>query len=1015
MPPTSPMGVISESAAAQLLDFSQRLDIGLLDRVVNCMYHEAGDQQKIAEKVLNTLKEHPDAWMRVDSILEFSSNQETKYFALQILEALIKTRWKVLARPQCEGIKKYIVGLIIQTSSSSELLESEKTYLGKLNMILVEILKHEWPNNWSTFISDIVGASKTNESLCQNNMVILRLLSEEVFDFSLGQMTQTKAKHLKDSMCQQFSLIFQLCQYVLENSQNASLVVSTLETLLRFMHWIPLGYIFETNLIQTLVFKFFNVPLFRNITLKCLAEIAGVLVDEYDTQLVELFVSTTEKLKEMLPLETRLKEAYERGSNDEQNFIQNLAIFYTTFLKGHSSLVEKPELIWKLQDAYAYLLMLSEVEEREIFKICLEYWNILVSDLYRESLTTTVVGTLAESTTGEGRSKQYAPILSKLRRIMISRMARPEEVLVVENEHGEVVREFMKDTDSLNLYKSMRETLVYLTHLDYSDTKKIMIEKLQHQVDGREWSWHNLNTLCWAIGSISGAMQEDDERSFLVIVIRDLLGLCEQKRGKDNKAIVASNIMYVVGQYPRFLRAHWRFLKTVITKLFEFMHETHEGVQDMACDTFIKIAQKCRRQLVTVQIWDGILVQAACNIDLLRDFEVVQQLCNLLKTNHSACKSLGHSYLVQLGRIYLDMLNVYKIMSQNIGQAVATNGEQVTKQPLIRSMRSVKKAILNLLSCWIKRTTDPVFVAENILPPLLDAVADDYQKNLPAAREAEVLSLMATLVNRLEDHILPALPRVLDAVFQSTLEMIDKDLEEFPEHRTNFFTLLQAVNAHCFSALLSLTSDKFKLILDSVIWAIKHTMRQVSETGLNILHTMLVNMSSANSEKRQVFFKTFFMDILQHMFAVITDRSQTGNLTLQSSLLAYMFKIVENDIITVPLSDAPESTTVQGSKVNVQYVHQSLSQLLKQVFPHLQETQIRVFIDGLFSFDQDVAAFREHVRDFLVQIREVAGEDLSDLYLEEREAEIAQAQAAKLRRQACIPGILGPHEVDMCD
>lgn len=51
---------------------------------------------------------------------------------------------------------------------------------------------------------------------------------------------------------------------------------------------------------------------------------------------------------------------------------------------------------------------------------------------------------------------------------MISRMARPEEVLVVENEHGEVVREFMKDTDSLNLYKSMRETLVYLTHLDYS-------------------------------------------------------------------------------------------------------------------------------------------------------------------------------------------------------------------------------------------------------------------------------------------------------------------------------------------------------------------------------------------------------------------------------------------------------------------------------------------------------------------------------------------------------------------
>lgn len=38
-------------------------------------------------------------------------------------------------------------------------------------------------------------------------------------------------------------------------------------------------------------------------------------------------------------------------------------------------------------------------------------------------------------------------------------------------------------------------------------------------------------------------------------------------------------LRYVVGQYPRFLRAHWKFLKTVVNKLFEFMHETHPGVQ----------------------------------------------------------------------------------------------------------------------------------------------------------------------------------------------------------------------------------------------------------------------------------------------------------------------------------------------------------------------------------------------------------------------------------------------------
>ena len=80
---------------------------------------------------------------------------------------------------------------------------------------VLQILKKEWPKNWTSFIPDIVGASKSNESMCQNNMVILKLLSEEVFDFSSGQMTQTKAKHLKDTMCSEFREVFLLCLYVM--------------------------------------------------------------------------------------------------------------------------------------------------------------------------------------------------------------------------------------------------------------------------------------------------------------------------------------------------------------------------------------------------------------------------------------------------------------------------------------------------------------------------------------------------------------------------------------------------------------------------------------------------------------------------------------------------------------------------------------------------------------------------------------------------------------------------------
>ncbi len=199
------------------------------------------------------------------------------------------------------------------------------------------------------------------------------------------------------------------------------------------------------------------------------------------------------------------------------------------------------------------------------------------------------------------RKHKYNEVLTNLRMVMIEKMVRPEEVLIVENDEGEIVREFVKESDTIQLYKTTRECLVYLTHLDVMDTEDIMSEKLRRQVDGSEWSWNNCNTLCWAIGSISGAMNEETEKRFLVTVIKELLGLTEMKRGKDNKAVVASNIMYIVGQYPRFLKAHWKFLKTVVNKLFEFMHETHEGRFLVACEvgTIAKPSQVFRIWLVT--------------------------------------------------------------------------------------------------------------------------------------------------------------------------------------------------------------------------------------------------------------------------------------------------------------------------------------------------------------------------------------------------------------------------------
>ncbi len=56
------------------------------------------------------------------------------------------------------------------------------------------------------------------------------------------------------------------------------------------------------------------------------------------------------------------------------------------------------------------------------------------------------------------------------------------QVLIVENDEGEIVREFLKEVDTIVLYKQMRQVLVLLTHLDVVDTETILLDKLAKQV-----------------------------------------------------------------------------------------------------------------------------------------------------------------------------------------------------------------------------------------------------------------------------------------------------------------------------------------------------------------------------------------------------------------------------------------------------------------------------------------------------------------------------------------------------
>ena len=72
--------------------------------------------------------------------------------------------------------------------------------------------------------------------------------------------------------------------------------------------------------------------------------------------------------------------------------------------------------------------------------------------------------------------------------------------------------------------------------------------------------------------------------------------------------------------------------------------------------------------------------------------------------------------------------------------------------------------------------------------------------------------------------------------------------------------------------------------------------------------------------------------------------------------------------------------------------------------------QIAQFVLGLFQLNRDPIAFKAHLRDFLITLKEFAGDDNNELYSEEREAEAELKKKQEFEAALKIPGMIKPHD-----
>ncbi|KAJ6859626.1 hypothetical protein NC652_041801 [Populus alba x Populus x berolinensis] len=128
--------------------------------------------------------------------------------------------------------------------------------------------------------------------------------------------------------------------------------------------------------------------------------------------------------------------------------------------------------------------------------------------------------------------------------------------------------------------------------------------------------------------------------------------------------------------------------------------------------------------------------------------------------------------------------------------------------------------------------------------------------------------------------------------------------------------------------------------MDSIIWAFRHTERNIAETGLNLLLEMLKNFQA--SEFCNQFYRSYFLTIEQEIFAVLTDTFHKPGFKLHVLVLQHLFCSAESGALSEPLWDT--TTVPYPYSNNAMFVREYTIKLLGTSFPNMTASEVTQFV-----------------------------------------------------------------------
>lgn len=182
---------------------------------------------------------------------------------------------------------------------------------------------------------------------------------------------------------------------------------------------------------------------------------------------------------------------------------------------------------------------------------------------------------------------------------------------------------------------------------------------------------------------------------------------------------------------------------------------------------------------------------AGTDSSILQNMTALKAMDLIIKINEKVAMSVGTAYysfgIYILGNIF----NAYAYYCDSVDMYYA-NGINYSNMQCVRTIKFIKKTILQFLQTFIKYNLDESTICNEIVPQL-SLLIDKYRSAHVENKDPDVLLVFSEVLQKIRNFNVEYINNIWQYLCLDTLDLIKLDFQSYPDHRMNFYSLIKAM------------------------------------------------------------------------------------------------------------------------------------------------------------------------------------------------------------------------------